>query len=1203
MKIKDVFQLEIGRRIPAVAKVDDVDPATIEQELREYVVTTPIETALIDLLESYAESRTQKTDKVGVWISGFFGSGKSHFAKILSYLLRNPAVGAKHAIDIFKSRLDGQSEATAPIQQQLHRLQQIDSRVVMFNIEAMKRSNSIAETMYSQYLAQERGLSANLVVGRLELSLLRRNLYDRFKQSVSQEVGEAWERVRDDFTMVRAAAANALARLDKKLYPDAKSAEKAFDDLNAQGAPSISEMARELADYVDELQAAGSGERPPHLVFVVDEIGQFVGREKSRLLELQTIAEEFAIHGRGKLWLIVTSQQELKAIVADIGAMQDEFGRIITRFDMRLSLTSEDVERVLEDRILKKNKKGAESLSKFYEHSGGALSTIGQLPGASRDLPSVTADNFLLNYPFLPYQFTLIQDIFQAARTGVTTGFTLNTEARSMLGMCQGVIVRNLLEGEVGQLVSLDLVFDQVVLDLNQADVREINKVVEQLPEAMSLDTQLVKALYFIQQIPYLACTPDALAHALIRDAGRESIGELRKQVLASLERLATAGFVVEKEAGVYEFLTGAKKGFEEEVNAVKVKKNDQRRIVRDRLAEVLREVGQVDYEKKQRFGVAVYADGEKLNKEADALILQVYSPLHLKLEEGLSAETVELESFSRPNTVYWLGKPDEELERLVTRLFKLKEAITARQARPGKSEEDKALLREKSNELDTLNRTVESHLRSALFNGTLIWNGNVEELDGKTTTLNPIFNRIMSQVVPHVYLRFDLAAVRPDKDAIEVILTMPDHALNTVQPGLNLFDQKNHLNTHSPSIEEILRELERRENKGLDRDGKSLLDYFTAPPYGWHPEVIRLLLAAIFRGGMLTVKSGNVTYDDASVPAARDKLIKANDFKNAVFIYESGEVISLPERQQAQAKLFAMFGRANTQDTAAVLAEHITADVKTLGDRVDRLALQLRQEEYPLPPSFKQARDVVSRVTSQTRPNKVVRLFLDTHATLQQLHADAEALYRFVELDKRLPLYRRARALLHAYEATHHVYSAAALREPTVVTQAEAVQAGLKGGAVGEAWPPFEKAYQSLLNGFKATYDEVHRQRDELYARLRTELEAEGLQVEHFRTYECGGLAFDVDRVNCAACGQSFNLLAEQLLSMPVAAKRLRETQRQARASQTDKPPRKVKQVSVSTLLAGKEIEDEAGLDKALNIVKDAALKALNDSDAIELI
>ena len=234
MKICDIFELAVARHIPAVTKVDDIDPATIQQELGEYVITTPIEKALTDFLEIYAESRIEKTDKIGVWISGFFGSGKSHFAKILSYLLWNLAIGDAHAIDLFRQRLGIEGATAELIREQLHRIQQIDSHVVMFNIEALKRKDSIAETMYRQYLAQERGLSDTIVVGRLELSLLRRGLYEPFKQLIKTQVGESWEIVREDFSMVRAAVAQALTELDKKLYPDVRIAERALDDMDAR---------------------------------------------------------------------------------------------------------------------------------------------------------------------------------------------------------------------------------------------------------------------------------------------------------------------------------------------------------------------------------------------------------------------------------------------------------------------------------------------------------------------------------------------------------------------------------------------------------------------------------------------------------------------------------------------------------------------------------------------------------------------------------------------------------------------------------------------------------------------------------------------------------------------------------------------------------------------------------------------------------
>ena len=98
--LKDLFVYPIERYIPPVAKVTDVTEETVATDLREYVVTTPIERALADFLEVYAESRTAPTDKIGVWISGFFGSGKSHFAKVLSYLLTNPAVSGRPAREL-----------------------------------------------------------------------------------------------------------------------------------------------------------------------------------------------------------------------------------------------------------------------------------------------------------------------------------------------------------------------------------------------------------------------------------------------------------------------------------------------------------------------------------------------------------------------------------------------------------------------------------------------------------------------------------------------------------------------------------------------------------------------------------------------------------------------------------------------------------------------------------------------------------------------------------------------------------------------------------------------------------------------------------------------------------------------------------------------------------------------------------------------
>ena len=92
MIIKNMFSKPIDRDIKGVIKVGQDDDANIKQELEEYVVTRELQKHFSDFFASYKKGIIGNTDKMGVWISGFFGSGKSHFLKILSYLLENKEV-------------------------------------------------------------------------------------------------------------------------------------------------------------------------------------------------------------------------------------------------------------------------------------------------------------------------------------------------------------------------------------------------------------------------------------------------------------------------------------------------------------------------------------------------------------------------------------------------------------------------------------------------------------------------------------------------------------------------------------------------------------------------------------------------------------------------------------------------------------------------------------------------------------------------------------------------------------------------------------------------------------------------------------------------------------------------------------------------------------------------------------------------------
>ena len=106
MKLLNIYKSDINRDINGVIKVAQNDEQSIEQELREYIITKELRKHFNTFFNNYEKSLNYPTDKIGVWISGFFGSGKSHFLKILSYLLSNDVVAGKKAVEYFADKFE-----------------------------------------------------------------------------------------------------------------------------------------------------------------------------------------------------------------------------------------------------------------------------------------------------------------------------------------------------------------------------------------------------------------------------------------------------------------------------------------------------------------------------------------------------------------------------------------------------------------------------------------------------------------------------------------------------------------------------------------------------------------------------------------------------------------------------------------------------------------------------------------------------------------------------------------------------------------------------------------------------------------------------------------------------------------------------------------------------------------------------------------
>jgi len=1214
-RLKDLFVYPIERYIPAVAKVGDTTEQTMATELCEYVVTTPIERALIEFLETYSASRTAPTDQIGVWISGFFGSGKSHFAKVLSYLLTNPRVEGRSARDVFIDRLAG-SPRRHEIEGLLHRAGLLDSCVMMFNIKTEQdqqtKDESISEILYRRHLA-ERGLSTDPMVASLELSLIDRGLYESFQAEVERRTGRAWVEEREDFLFVRSTVAEALQVIAPEAYRSRQEALDALEMVEQGQRLTVSDLAERLVDYVDEMAEAGDPERPPRLVFILDEIGQFIGTDDQKLLELQSIAHAFANRGKGKLWLIVTAQAKLGDIIGGVERMAVQFSKIGDRFNTRLALTAEDVEQVLEGRILQKKEDRIPDVKSFYHQVEGRLAVLSTLPGASRDLPPMDADEFTADTPFLPYHPTLIQTIFDQIQRSAATGFGVNPEARSMIGMAQGVLsdpANGFVDGELGRTVSIDMVYDRIVVDLPLQDKREIEKVSDHLPGYHELDQRVLKALYLLQSVPWIAVNADTLAHALIRDVRADRVGAIQHEVEESLQRLRNARYVVPKEGGVWEFLTGAKKSFEEEVSGVTVRQTDLRREGRRLLGEVLRPVGKLNYKRGIRsFDLTVRGDGEVFDP-GEGIQLEVFSPLHRQLEDGFNIDDLEqIESFSHPDTMYWISAEDPgstqspSLKNDIIRTLRLDEVLTKWQAKSSKSQDEREIIREKDTELNNLRNKIKTRLRVGLTNGTIIWNGQREELDGRTTTLNPIVNRHASQLVPQVYPKFDMAEVKPNEDAVGAVLEVAHATLSTIATELNLFGDDGHLNQHSAVVEEVRQELERRANRGEQLTGKALEEHFTDSDhgYGWHVTNVRLILAAMFRAGLVTIKRDNVHYTDHNVPAARESFTGLRRFRRTRFFFE-GEVVVTPEElRRAQDELKLIFEAPRREETANALAEQIQKVMEQWDSRVERVVLQLRTAGYPVPEPLQQSKKLYRQVTRFANPSKVVKAFLEHVEDVREWKHEARVLYDFVKIDKHLPDFRRAKRLLAEIGRAEGVNGAEGLSEEDVERWRERLKQMIESGRVACDWEAFEAALMPLQARFREIYAELHARRDAAVAESRQLLESAGVPVRNtLLPYECKGLVWVADQLHCSHCRAPLKELPLQAAALPELVRDLRDRYEAERSYDDGMPI--VKRLHVADLLPGSLIGNDKELEGALDTLRQAVSDALRDADAVEL-
>ena len=828
MMIRDMFVDDINRNINGVIQVGQSTEEVIEQELREYIITKELKKHFITFFNDYSASFTQPTTNIGVWISGFFGSGKSHFLKMLSYLLENKEVNGKPSVEYFRSKFEDDPATFMMIDQSTKGL----TETILFNIDVeglMNKDKTAVFRVFAKMFYNHLGFyGENLKVAMLEYYIDQQGKTEQFRRVFEEKRGKSWLEMRRAFAFNGKFIIPALMEVLDMSEEDAKAW---FHDKTAVEF-SIAQLVEDIKKYV------ATKPKQFRLLFMIDEVGQYVGTDTNLLLNLQSIVEKLGSECGGAVWVICTGQEALDDIIK---VRTDEFSRIQARFKVRLSLTSSSVDEVVQRRILKKTPEAIARLSEIYDKNDSVLRNIFTFSGARADIKGYGGvTEFVTNFPFVPYQFKVMQNVFNEIRKHGNVGKHQSNGERSMLSGFQEA-VKKIQEQDEYSLVPFFRFYDTVHISLDSS----IRRVIERCQMAadhgdviQQRDVDVLKMLYLIR---YIDDTPANLDNIVILMADRiqfEKITE-REAMRGCLNRLMSQNYIG-RSGDTYHFLTDEEQDIQREINNIHV---DTTSIV-ERISQII--YGDIFDTKKFRY--------RRYNFEFDKMVDEVMSGAPtggMKLRfltvatDITEKDKFRLMSDSNDKREAIVVLADMPYYEALERAIQIRNYVKKRNVHQlSKSVQD--IIRNQQEEANICERVAKEDLEKAIVNAQFYAGG--EYLEIKHGGAKEKIEQALEYLVTHVYSELNLIEhhAESDTDIVQILTGKVPVISGSVPNGGAVAKMEEYLDVQA--------------KKTLPTSMADIQSRYKGIPYGWEELDIAAVAARLIYDQKVTIKYAGAT-------------------------------------------------------------------------------------------------------------------------------------------------------------------------------------------------------------------------------------------------------------------------------------------------------------------------------------------------------
>lgn len=859
-KIHDFFRRDINRTIEKVIDYYAQDQERLAREVGEYEITENIESCFRRFLDVYGEGvRSGQVTEVGIWVSGFYGSGKSSFTKYLGAAL-DPSckIHDKPFLDLLSDRFP-RNEIPAALRTVAKRY---PTEVVLLDLAAEQLAESasapVSTVLYWKVL-QKANFSKEKKLAQLEFTLEKMGRYEEFKNKYKARFGKEWEKIHNDPLIGVSHAAEIVPEILPEDFPTPES----FRGLRFEEARDI----RDLAGLIIDICRRRNGRE--NILFLIDEAGQYVAPRGELILNLDGLARNLKELGKGKVWIVATGQQTLSEIVEKAAHNSAELNKLRDRFPITINLDASDIRVITHRRLLDKSEEGRKRLEDLFKESGQSMVTHTRLSGTALFKSDPDAGTFVKLYPFLPQHFDLLMVLIRMLARS-TGGIGL----RSAIRVIQDVLVDKsgvfgpdavkLADRAIGSLACVDDFYDTLRADIAKEFSHVVGGVDRSIAifKADSMEVRVAKVVAALQPVESFPRTAENIAALLYRKIGEPALLDRVREALRRLTSEKECGLIEDPQAGGYVFLSDAVKPIREKRNSYSPTSGE---CVRARI-DVLKQ-GTADHPLFQ-VQPAVRLENIKDVKSSVRLgkspVVGGAEDLELRLEfvepglwndkrnEFLVAGNTQVEL---RNTIILLAKNEESMEELLPEIVRSEKVL-------GDVDERSAdhvvaqYLRAERQAAERSRERAAAAMEKAMLDGVFIFRGRPTPAREAGVTMDTAVRTALSAAVKEVFPHFHLAPVRPGTDLAAKFLGVErmDRITKALDP-LNLVVKSKgspRVDTSAPVLAEVLRLFRgKAAESGSGRlQGSYLQDVFSAPPYGWTKDTVRYLFAALLRAG-----------------------------------------------------------------------------------------------------------------------------------------------------------------------------------------------------------------------------------------------------------------------------------------------------------------------------------------------------------------